>query len=475
MSAPRDLVSAPGKRICPGAFADLGKSPPAANRNAPPLRRWSATWEALSAELGGRPPPPPVEERFDPVQTEIVAAQINRALPLLPVTGQGEFDFDWPQLNYPIGPEELNIFFQFAHRDSDGALTMYKLKTGQIKEGAEFATAPEEIAVTVSDSRFPTSMEAYEIRTADGEMIRLEMPRTRAREILAALENDYRKMIDSGPRVVAGSHCSTCGVSDLCDTFPALDPDAMEVIPYAKRKASGFRLMISKSRLPEVELCQRRAAWKTMFSIPVDPDHFSLETSPGLELGNRFHELMAQALLSPDPASFFSEDLETEALYRQHLSLSCASDLNITKTEFPLGFTVRFGAGRKPVSVVLYGIADGVGRERDDTPVVIDHKTGASPRVYPYEAELYALGALLRFKRTPAVTTHIHQLFTSGKTPICDRKVWKREQMEELARRLVKLARAASQWDLLDATSPTFEVGEWCGACPFEQRCRSHR
>ncbi|MCQ3804449.1 MAG: PD-(D/E)XK nuclease family protein [bacterium] len=449
--------------------------PPGASRNVPPLRRWSAIWEFLAAELTGKPPPVPVEERFDPVQAEIVAAQINRVLPLLPVPGRGEFDFDWPQLNYQIGPEELNVFFQFAHRGSDGVLKMYKLKTGQIKEGAEFATAPEEISVVVSDPRFPTSMEAYEMRTADGEVIRLEMPPAQGQETLASLERDYRRMRDSEPRIVAGVHCTTCKVSDLCDTFPALNPEAMEVIPFEKRKASGFRIMISKSRLPEMALCQRRAAWKTMFSIPVDPDHYSLETSPGLELGNRFHKLMAQALLSSDPASFFSEDLEVEALYRQHLALPCVADLSIGKTEFPLGFSVRFGAGQKPVSVVLSGVADGVGREGDGTPAVIDHKTGASPRVYPYEAELYALGTLLRFREAPAVATHFHQLSTSGKTPICDRKVWKREEMEETTRQLINLAQTASQWDLLDATSPPFEVGEWCGTCPFEQRCRSHR
>lgn len=475
MSAPRDLVSAPGKRICPGAFADLGAPPPGVNRNAPALRRWSATWESVAAELRGKPLAAPVEERFDPVQAEIVAAQLNRVRPLLPAPGRGEFDFDWPQLNHPIGAEELSVFFQFAHRGSDGVLKMYKLKTGQIKEGAEFATAPEEIAVTVSDPRFGASMEAYEIRTADGEMIRLEMPHTRAQEVLAALEEDFRRMNDSRPKIVAGAHCSSCKVSDLCDTFPALDPEDIQVIPSAKRKTSGFRMMISKSRLPELALCERRAAWRTTFSIPADPGHYSLDTSPGLELGNRFHRLMAQALLSSDPASFFSEDLEVESLYRQHLALPCASDLAIGKTEFPLGFTVRFGAGQKPVSVVLYGVADGVGREGDGTPVVIDHKTGASPRVYPYEAELYALGTLLRFREAPAVATHMHQLSTSGNTPICDRRVWKRDQMKQTALQLVDLARVASRWDFLDATSPPFQVGEWCGACPFEQRCKSHR
>ena len=475
-SVPRDLIGARCKRICPASFWNLGKPPPVANRNSPPLRRWSATWKALEAELSGETAPVPLEQGLDPVQAAIVASQIRTAASRLPDADQGEIDLEWPSVSVPIDAEELQVFFQFAVTRPDGRLEMYKLKTGQLREDSEFATPAEEISAVVSDPRFPDRMEAYELRATDGETIRLEMDGDKADTTLRALERDYRRMLDASPaQVRAGTHCSTCKVADRCRTFPAIKPGAEEIVPLPKRLPSAFRLMIPKSRLPEMDYCQRRAAWRTVFSIPPDPDHYWAEVSPNLELGNRFHQLMAEALLSDDPDSHFAGDLETESLYRQHLSLPCTSGLRITKTEFPLGFTVRVPTARGPTSVVVYGLADGAGREEDGTPAVIDHKTGTAPRTSPHEAELYALGALLRFRKAPTVATHIHQLSTSGKEPVCDRRAWTRDGINDLARQLGRLAETAAHWDYLDATSPPYQAGEWCATCPFEKRCLSYR
>ncbi|MDE0231917.1 MAG: hypothetical protein OXN93_06510 [bacterium] len=476
MSTPKDLVGKPSKRICPGAFANLGGYPPTSNRNAPALRRWKATWDALSSELTGGPPPGASGEPFDPVQAAIVAAQIRRSKSLPPPRDRGEFDLDFPRLSVPIGHQELEVFFQFVHSDPDGFLKMYRLKTAQIRAEDEFVSAPEEIAAVVSDPRFPDSLEAYEIRTADGEMIRLEMPQGEAKKTLEKLECDHRRMVGADPGDIRpGSHCSMCDVSDLCRTFPAIDPSAEEVAPHrGRRLPSSYRLMLSKSRLEDMDLCQRRAAWRAWFSIPADLEHQSRETSPGLAAGSRFHRLMAKALLTDDPGSYFSADPEMEALYTQHLSLPCTPPVTVRATEFPLGFTVRFRTERHSVSVVSYGLADAVGREPDGTPAAIDHKTGLSGGSNPHEPEIYALGALLRFPNSPTVATHIHHL-ARGRDPQCERVAWERDRIGELASRLGSFAETASRWDLLDATSPPFRVGEWCGTCPFEQRCLSYR
>ena len=476
MSTPKDLVGNPGKRICPGAFANLGHPPPTTNRNAPPLRRWKATWDALSSHLtGGRPVAPP-EDSFDPVQAAMVAAQIKRAKPLLPPPAGGDFDLDWPRLSVPVGDQELEVFFQFVHADPDGLLKMYRLKTAQIREGQEFVSAPEEIATVVSDPRFPDSLEAYEIRTADGEVIRLEMPPTQARETLSQLEGDYQGMVGAGREDIRpGPHCSMCDVADLCKTFPAIDPSLERVAPRKRRRLpSAYRLMLSKSRLEDMDLCQRRAAWRAWFSVPADLDHRAREASPGLAVGTRFHRLMAEALLSDDPGSYFRGDQEMEPLFIQHQRLSCTPSVGVKATEFPLGFTVRIRIGDRSVSVVSYGLADAVGREPDGTPAAIDHKTGHSGGSNPREAEIYALGALLRFPDSPTVATHIHHL-AIGRDPVCERVAWERTRITELASRLGSLAGAAARWDLVDATSPPYRVGEWCGTCPFEQRCLSFR
>ncbi len=479
MSTPKDLVQTESKRICPGAFANLSRTSFTESSNAPALRRWKATWEALSAELTGTGSRRTWEE-LDPVQRAIVAAQVKRARALLPSPGDGEIDLDWPHLIVPIGSQELRVSFQFTHKDPDGLLKMYRLKTGRIRDQAEFISAPEEIATVVLDERFPDSMEAYEIRTADGEVIRLEMPPENARETLAALETDYREMADSKPnRIVEGLHCSTCRVPDLCDAFPRISPSADTVKPLqTPRLPSHYRIMISKSRLAEMAFCERRAAWAAWFAIPPDLDHQSGDRSPDLAVGIRFHRGMAKALLTKDPGSHFNDDQEMEALYRQHLSLPCTAGLVIGRTEFPLGFTARFNADadmdRTSLSVVVYGLADAAGREPDGTPAVIDHKTGRSHGAQPHEEELYALGALLRLN-APKVATHIHRLSAGREKPICDRKTWHRRNIEELAEPLVKLAGAAARWDPLDATSPTYSEGEWCSACPFEKRCISYR
>ncbi len=477
VSTPKDLVGNPSKRQCPGSFSNLGCSSSTTNRDVPPLRRWKATWAALSAELDEGRPADTNEEPFDPVQRAIVAAQITRAKPRLPVSDGETFDFDWPHLSYPIDHEEFKVFFQFAHTDSDGFLKMYRLKTAQIREDAEFVSSPEEIAAVVSDPRFPDSLEAYELRTTDGELIRLEMAQPQAQELLSKLERDYQKMMEADPKKThPGLHCSMCDVADRCPTFPAIDPSAAVVAPKTGRRLpSAHRLMFSKSRLGEMSLCERRAAWKSWYSIPPDTDSRFRETSPGLAVGNRFHHRMAEALLSDNPISFFKGDPEIEDLYRQHRQLPCTETLRIKATEFPLGFTVRFRTDQRSVSVVQYGLADAVGRELDGTPAIIDHKTGRPEGNHPYEAEIYAFGALLRIGEASKVATHLHRLSTRGEEPVCERRVWGRDQINQLASRLTRLAEAAAQWDLRDATSPPFRVGEWCATCPFEQRCLTYR
>ncbi len=475
MSTPKDLVDTPSKRICPASFMNLGSSKPQANENVPALRRWQAIWKALETQLVDSPRSDPHETQFDPVQAAIVTTHIQRAKRHLPPPDLGEIDLDWPQLVFPIDVEELKVFFQFTQQRVDGRLEMYKLKTVQIDEGTEFATSEEEIAVAVADPRYPDSMEAYEIRATDGEMIRLEMSLREAQGILAELENDYRQMANSDPyEIVPGSHCSMCKVADRCDTFPRLDRRTEDIVPFKKRLPSAFQLLISKSRLWELDYCERRAAWRSLYSIPADLDHLSQGASPSMAVGNRFHRRMAKALLSDDPGSFFAGDPEMEGLYLRHLGLPCTADLDIRQTEFPVGFSVRFGTGQHSVSVVLYGLADAVGRESDNTPVIIDHKTGSKGGTSPHETEIYALGALLRIPSAPQVATHVHQL-AAGRDPVCERLVWKRDQVGELASRLGSLAETAARWDPLDATSPPFRVGEWCGTCPFEQRCLSFR
>ena len=476
MSRPKELVDTPGKRICPGSFWNLGKEATPPNRNSPSLTRWTAVYEALAADLGSGAAPTPPQSQFDPVQAGIVATQIKRARQHFGSLDPGEIDLEWQSLATTVESDELRVFFQFARKSEGDRLELYRLKTARVKGEDEFASSPEEIAAVVTDPRFPDEMEAYEVRASDGEMIRLEMGIQPAQIVLTDLGRDFRTMMRSDPeQLVPGRHCSTCKVADRCITFPAISPRSESFLPLTKRLPSARRLMISKSRLPEVGYCQRRAAWRVAFHIPSDPDHRRREVSPGLELGNRFHRLMARALTSSDPASFFSGDLEVEALYRQHLSLPCTTGILVKKTEFPLGFTSRFRTPQGSVSVVLYGLADGVGREADGTPMVVDHKTGGSPRTHPYEAELYALGAFLRIGNASTVATHIHQLSTTGSDPFCDREVWKRDQVGELVEKLGSLAETAAGWDQMDATSPPYRVGEWCGTCPFEQRCKAYR
>jgi len=97
-----------------------------------------------------------------------------------------------------------------------------------------------------------------------------------------------------------------------------------------------------------------------------------------------------------------------------------------------------------------------------------------APRVVPYEAELYAVGASL-LVGSPEVAIHRHQL-TVGRNQTCERTHFDAAQLHRATELLSELADRIASWNPADALNPSFNVDpSWCSSCEFEERCRNHR
>ena len=258
--------------------------------------------------------------------------------------------------------------------------------------------------------------------------------------------------------------------------------------PSARNRA----VVVTKSRLPVLDQCERRVAWRALYGIPRDDGHDTDRHDS--RYGRHFHEAIAAALLSSDPDAAFrtavismpeSESSDLLSYWEQHLSLVEAEPHPVTvrDTEYPVGATwvlpgpdlnTKTGELREDlVAVVLLGFTDAVGREASGLPAVIDHKTGANTLV-PFETELYAVGAALLLNANK-VAVHRHQL-TLGQDPACDRIVFDEAKLQTARELLAERAARIAAWHPTDALDPSFHVNpSWCGACEFRERCENYR
>ncbi len=126
------------------------------------------------------------------------------------------------------------------------------------------------------------------------------------------------------------------------------------------------------------------------------------------------------------------------------------------------------------MAVTVIARTDAVGRELDDTPAVIEHRTGAtSDRVDERETALYALSAA-RLLGVDTVAVHQHSLGAPG-DPRCIRTLYDAEGLAEAERVVATVLAPVARWNPVDAMEPTYSVGEWCTACAFLERCVGFR
>jgi hypothetical protein len=462
---------------CP-ASAGRGSQLPRA-----PLDRWIAVRYSLEAALtNGGDVEGAVDDNaawLDPVQRDLVTDLVDNGIMVLGASdADAEFDpddnvvaVDIPALNV-----ELASYFQIVVTDPrDAAKAEYlKIRTG--REG----TSTSEAAILLAGGDPGSSFADLMLR--DGTIEPIELSPLGIEEEIARLTDLAGRESDLRNRI-PGRQCYRCDRVATCGQYPTSD---------AYRVGSRQRtIRVSKSDVLRLHQCQRRLAWKAIYAIPADQAD---EPGPAAMTGLLFHEILAEVLVSEDPDGTFAglldrvspDDRDTMAtLYDRHRQIeSTHVPVHYGLAEYQVGATfvlegldadrdgnVTSGAA---VAVAVIARTDAVGREPDNTPAVIEHRTGkSSDRIDDRETALYAL-SVARLLRVGTVAVHQHSLGAQG-DPECIRVVYDADGLAQAEALLRQVLAPIATWSPVDATEPPYTVGDWCTGCPYQSRCTEYR
>lgn len=474
-------------RLKPDVVAKLAECPassgPGSNLPRAALDRWKAVHVALESVLTrGEDIDTAIAENtkwLDPVQTDLVRQLVTNGVAVL---GAEDADFDFaPEDNVSMVPHpRLNAYFdsyfQVEVHDPNNPDNRERLK---IRTGTR-GTGEAEAAVLLEGGD-PGATYA-DLMLATGTIEPIEM-NTEDRSAVIATLTDLAETRATNRDRVPGLHCYQCSRIARCGQFPP---------PTDYRVGANERTVrLSKTDMLNLGECERRSAWKALHSMPKEsPDDGNDASAVGL----LFHDFVASALISDDSDASFSarlgevspEDAAKLAwLYERHKHIeSTHVPVVPSRVEYEIGVTVPLRGpvansngvvtADRPVSVVVIARADAVGREADNTPAVIEHRTGKnSDRIDERETALYAVSAA-RLLRVDTIAVHQHALGAAG-DPKCERIVYDAAALVDAERLLEATLGAVVGWHPLDATKPAFTVGEWCAVCPYEDRCKRYR
>lgn len=456
---------------CPASVAGGSKLQSAA------LERWIATNTALQGVLvGGLDIAEAVRQNtghLDAIQAEIVADLVRVGVELLD-DPETTYDFDpddrSAQVEHPIANIVLTAHKGITATHPDGTTEYLKLRTGR------GGTRPPEAAILIEDNRAGLTMSDLMVDTGAIEPIELsdavrrqELDRLYELALVSPNRGDRRP----------GPHCYSCARIATCGQYP---PE-----PGTKVGRWQRTILLTKTELLTLGECHRRVAWKRLYAIPKD---HAPDDSEGAARGTRFHDLVAVALMADDPDAEFERQLEHVdaahhedmcALYQRHLTIeSTHTPITYSHTEYQVGVTLvaqgieTDSRGHvtpdKPIAVTVIARTDGVGREADGTPAVVEHRTGAnSDRIDERETALYAL-AVARLVKSDTVAVHQHAL-DAVDGPYCERIVYAADALEAATELLTKSIEPVVRWHPLDATEPEATPGQWCIQCTYRHRC----
>lgn len=447
------------------------------------LDRWIAVRYALESALtnGGDVDRAVYDNAawLDPVQQSVVADLVSNGVLILGAS-DAETEFDPENSPVTVDLESINVelaaYYQVVVTDPhDPTRTeCFKIRTGKV------GTPSSEAAILLAGG--PDGAGFADLMLNDGTIEPIEMSATEVeREIarLGELAGRDRDLRDRRP----GWQCYLCDRVATCGQYPP--PDGYRV----GRQQRTIR--VSKSDVLKLDQCHRRIAWKTVHIVPKDSGD---EAGPAAVIGLLFHEIVADVLLSDDPDKTFIEliasvspgDRDTMmALYDRHKQVeSTHVPVNYSFTEYQVGATfildgldtdrdgnVKTGAS---VAVTVIARTDAVGREPDNTPAVIEHRTGkTSDRIDDRETAIYALSTA-RLLGVDTVAVHQHSLGAAG-DPECIRIVYDAAALAKAEELLTEILAPIALWDPVDATKPPYSVGEWCTGCPYLDRCTQFR
>lgn len=474
-------------RLKPDAIAKLADCPasngPGSNLPRAALDRWKAVQVALEAVLTrDEDIDKAVEDNtkwLDQVQTDLVRHLVTNGVAVL---GAEDADIDFaPEDNvsmvqHPRLNAYFDSYFQVEVADPNNPANRERLK---IRTGAQ-GTGRAEAAVLLEGGDPAASYADLMLSTGAIEPIEVD---PEDRSVLIATLSELAETRGTDRDRIPGLHCYQCSRIARCGQFPP---------PSGYRVGANERtIRLSKTDMLRLGECHRRSAWKALHTIPKEDADDGNDASA---VGLLFHDFIATALMADDPAAEFqkrvgevsSEDAaKLRWLYERHEQIE-AQHVGVTpgRVEYEIGVTVPLRGpvansngvvtDDRPVSVVVIARADAVGREADNTPAVIEHRTGKnSDRIDERETALYAVSAA-RLLKVGTIAVHQHALGASG-DPKCERIVYDAEGLAEAEALLERTLKTVVGWHPLDATQPAFTVGEWCAVCPYEARCKRYR
>lgn len=462
---------------CPASTGGGSRLPTAA------LDRWKAVRYALETALAnGGDVQQAVHDNaawLDGVQQDLVAGLVTNGVLILGAS-DAETEFDPEDNAVTVEHPTLNIefvsYFQIVVTDphDPSKVENFKIRTGR------GGTSPSEAAILLTGGQAGVGFADLMLKDGTIEPIEMTSPEidgTMTHLAEVASRADTPRLRDPG------WHCYRCDRVATCGQYPP--PGGYRV----RRRQRTIR--VSKSDVLRLDDCHRKIAWKVIHTIPTDVRD---EAEPAAAIGLLFHEILAEVLLSDDPDGRFSDMVadvsrdERDAittLYDRHKQIE-SDHMPVTygRTEYQVGATfilegldadsdgnVKPGAA---VAVAVIARTDAVGREPDNTPVVIEHRTGkTSDRIDDRETALYAL-SVARLLGVDTVAVHQHSLGAPG-DPECIRVLYDADRLAEAEELLTTVLSPVALWDPLDATEPAYSVGEWCTSCPFLERCTEFR
>ena len=447
------------------------------------LDRWKAVRYALEAALSnGGDVDRAVDDNaswLDAVQRDLVTHLVSNGVLILGAS-DADVEFDPEDNVVTVEFQDLNVelasYLQIVVTDPHDEKTVerFKIRTGSA------GTPPSEAAILLrgSDSgdRFADLMlEAGTIESVELSSAEIDHSLERLHDIAGRTRNPR----DRRP----GRQCYRCNRVATCGQYPA--PDGYRV---GTRQRT---IRVSKSDVLRYDQCHRRLAWKAIYTIPTESGD---EAGPAAVTGLLFHEILAEVLLSDDPDALFvdlaakvsPDDRDTmTVLYDRHKEVESSHvPVNYGRTEYQVGATFildgldtnRDGNVTRGVAVAVTVIArtDAVGREPDNTPAVIEHRTGkSSDRIDDRETAIYAVSTA-RLLGVDEVAVHQHSLGASG-DPECIRILYDAAGLVEAEELLNRILTPIVGWDPVDATDPSYSVGDWCTGCPYQVRCTTFR
>jgi CRISPR/Cas system-associated exonuclease Cas4 (RecB family) len=294
----------------------------------------------------------------------------------------------------------------------------------------------------------------------------------------------YEDFLENPNKTTPGSHClSKCGRPAVCGEFPVIGDEKINTRYRA--------ITVSKTNIRDLERCERKASWNFQYSIPRDK-----EDSFSGDFGITFHKVAQTMLVNNNNrndegekerlASLIeNEDEDTQKKifkkYEELLEkLKGYENLDITLSEYPVGFTpitqgliankdLTVKEGRVATSFI--GKADLLGR-LDGVPIVIELKTGKKHPGDLTEAELYALGVSKRLKAKEVIVLHIY--VNEDKDEANERRFGE-DEFISIEKKFESFAEKIASWNPNDALSPSYEVGDWCNYCEFQETCAEFR